>query len=62
MKVLDIDRLALYDTGEVAEILGLHPKTVYAIPETKLPRTRLGQRGGKVQILGAHLLAYLGLD
>ena len=49
----------LYDTPDVARILGLHPDTVYRIPRELLRRTPVGPRGGRTKILGSDLLKYI---
>lgn len=50
----------LYTTAEVAELIDVHLKTAYAIPEKLLRRTRVGPKLGKVRVRGRDLLAYLG--
>lgn len=49
----------LYRVPEAAKILGLHVDTVYRIPSKQLTKTRVGPRGGRTRIRGAHLLRYI---
>lgn len=49
----------LYRVPEAARIMDLHPKTVYAIPESLLKRTRVGPRRGSVRIRGRDIESYL---
>lgn len=49
----------LYKSAEVAEILHLHPDTVYRIPAAHLRRTRVGPNRGRTMVLGAHLIEYI---
>lgn len=57
--VTTIDPDRLYRVPEAAELLDLHPKTVYAIPERLLHRTRVGPKRGSVRIRGRDMLNYL---
>lgn len=59
METLTIDPDRLYRVPEAAELLDLHPKTVYAIPEKMLKRTRVGPKRGSVRIRGRAILDYL---
>ena len=59
----DFDLWRLYRAREAADILGLDRTTMYDIPESDLPRCRVGPARGSVRWLGADLLAYVkGLD
>lgn len=49
----------LYTTNEVAQMLGLHPDTVYRIPRSLLRRTAVGPAGGRTKIRGRDLLNYV---
>lgn len=57
VETINPDRL--YTVPQVAEILDLHPNTVYSIPEQLLRRTRVGPRRGRTKVRGRDLLAYL---
>lgn len=59
MESTAIDPDRLYRVPEAAELLDLHPKTVYAIPERMLKRTRVGPKRGSVKFRGRDLLTYL---
>lgn len=56
---LNINPDRLYETPDVAELLGLHPDTVYRIPPSLLRRTRVGPKRGRTKIKGQDLLDYL---
>lgn len=59
----DFDPWKLYKVREAADILGLDCVTMYDIPETELPRCRVGPARGSTRWMGADLLAYArGLD
>lgn len=58
-ETLNINPNRLYETSAVADLLGLHPDTVYRIPPSQLRRTRVGPRRGRTKILGQDLLDYL---
>lgn len=60
---VDLDPFSLYDASEAAEILNVDRSTMYRIPETELPRCRVGPSRGNTRWMGADLLAYArGLD
>lgn len=44
--------------ADVADLLGLKPRTVYDIPEADLPRYRMGKGGGAVRFAPADVEAY----
>lgn len=54
----DFDPWKLYNAREAADILGLDRATMYDIPETELPRCRVGPARGSTRWMGADLLAY----
>jgi hypothetical protein len=55
-----VDDHQLYTAEDVAKILGLtNAKTVYDIPETELPRQRVGPRRGSVRFLGIQVRRYI---
>jgi hypothetical protein len=59
----DLDPFELYDSTGAAEFLGIDRSTLYDIPETELPRCRVGPARGSTRWMGADLLAYArGLD
>ena len=49
----------LYSAKEVANVIGISDKAVYAIPEVVLPRTRTGEAQSGVRYLGLHVMCYL---
>jgi hypothetical protein len=57
--VSKLDPFKAYDAKEVAELLGLTPAAVYAIPEDRLQRVYTGSTGTAVRFLGIHILYHL---
>ncbi len=49
----------LYTAKEVAKVMGISDKAVYAIPEVVLPRTRVGEAQSGVRYLGLYVMCYL---
>jgi hypothetical protein len=59
----ELDPFELYESTGAAEFLGIDRSTLYDIPETELPRCRVGPARGSTRWMGADLLAYArGLD
>lgn len=54
----EFDPWRLYKAEEAADVLGLDRATMYDIPETELPRCRVGPARGSTRWMGADLLAY----
>lgn len=54
----NLDPFELYSTSEAADFLGLDRSTLYDIPESDLPRCRVGPARGSTRWMGADLLAY----
>jgi hypothetical protein len=59
MTVADINPNELYSPLEVAEMLGIHRDSVYAIPETDLKPTWVGPKRGRKKFRGSAITAYL---
>lgn len=58
-----LDPFELYDAQEASAFLDLDRSTLYDIPESDLPRCRVGPARGSTRWMGADLLAYArGLD
>jgi hypothetical protein len=53
-----LDPFRLYTAREAADVLGLDRATMYDIPESELPRCRVGPARGSTRWMGADLLAY----
>lgn len=54
-----LDPWKAYTVKEAAEILGLTPAAVYAIPDERLQRVYTGSAGTTVRFMGIHLLYHL---
>ena len=48
----------LYTAADANRLLGFKRMTIYEIPETDLPRCRVGPARGSLRFLGADLVAY----
>ncbi len=48
----------LYTPDRIAEYLGIKRDTLYLIPEARLPKVRVGPRGGRVRYRGRDVLRY----
>lgn len=63
----DVKERGLYDVEAVRHIIGpegkpFHRDTVYRIPESQLPRQRVGAGGGRTLFRGVDILRYLGFE
>ena len=50
--------MSMLSAAQVAELLGLSARSVYDIPESRLPRYRVGAQGGAIRYELADVEAY----